>query len=53
MKRKIIAFMNSYTQGMSGGDICFIEIAKRMNQYNKIVVTSLLGKRVCEYTAPH
>jgi len=48
MKRKLIAFMNAYTQGISGGDVCFIEIAKRLDGYNKIVVTSLLGKKLCK-----
>lgn len=47
-KRKLIAFMNSYTQGASGGDICFIELAKRVNKFEKTVVTSLLGKKLCE-----
>lgn len=45
---KLIAFMNSYSQAISGGDACFIEIAKRMNKFEKIVVTSLLGKKLCE-----
>ena len=46
--RKLIAFMNSYSQGKSGGDICFIEIAKRLKQYEKLVITSLLGKKLCQ-----
>jgi len=46
--KKFIAFMNAYTQGISGGDACFIEIAKRLNNYNKIIVTSFLGKKLCE-----
>lgn len=46
--RKMVAFLNSYTQGKSGGDICFIEIAKRLKKFNKIIVTSLLGKKLCE-----
>lgn len=37
-ERKLIAFMNSYTQGINGGDTCFIEIAKRIDHYDKIVV---------------
>jgi len=40
--------MNAYTQGVSGGDVAFIEIFRRLNHYKKIVVTSLLGKRLCE-----
>lgn len=45
---RIIGLLNSYCEGLSGGDIRFIEIAKRLNDYNKIVVTSLLGKKLCE-----
>lgn len=45
---RLIAFMNSYTEGISGGDTCFIEIAKRMKGYDKVVITSLLGKEACE-----
>jgi glycosyltransferase involved in cell wall biosynthesis len=47
-ERRLIAFMNSYSQAISGGDACFIEMAKRMNKFEKIVVTSLLGKKLCE-----
>jgi len=46
--QKIVAFMNAYTQGNSGGDACFIEIAKRVGEYKKIVVTSSLGKQLCQ-----
>lgn len=45
---KIIAFMNSYSQGKSGGDVFFIEVAKRLKDYNKVIVTSLLGKALCQ-----
>ena len=45
---RVIALMNAYTQGISGGDTCFIELAKRMGEYDKIVVTSLLGKKLCD-----
>lgn len=45
---RLIAFMNSYTQGKSGGDICFIEIVKRFQGHDKVVVTSSLGKKLCE-----
>ncbi len=47
-RKRLIGFMNSFSQGKSGGDICFIEIAKRLNQYDKVVVTSKLGKKLCE-----
>jgi len=48
MKPKVIAFLNSYAGRVSGGDIRFTEIARRMNDLDKIIVTSLLGKRFCE-----
>lgn len=49
-KFRLIALLNSYTQGISGGDARFIEIAKRLNEKNlKIyVITSRLGKMLCE-----
>lgn len=47
-KPRIIAFMNAYSQGKSGGDMVFIEIAKRIKEYDKIIVTSLLGKDLCQ-----
>lgn len=53
MKPKLIAFLNSYTEGISGGDIRFVEIAKRLNDFKKIVVTSLLGKRFCQRKELH
>ena len=45
---KIIAFMNAYSQGKSGGDMVFIEIAKRIKNYDKVIITSLLGRKLCE-----
>lgn len=40
--------MNAYSQGKSGGDMVFIEIARRIKNNNKIIVTSLPGKKLCE-----
>lgn len=48
MKPKLIAFLNSYTEGVSGGDIRFIEIAKRINAFDKTVITSAEGRKMCE-----
>lgn len=45
---RLIAFSNSYTKGVSGGDIRFIEIAKRMKDVNKLVITSQLGSLLCQ-----
>lgn len=39
--------MNAYTKGKSGGDIAFIEIFKRIKDYNLVVVTSRLGEKLC------
>lgn len=47
-KPKVIAFMNAYSQGKSGGDVVFIEIAKRLGGYDKLIITSLLGKKLCQ-----
>ncbi len=44
----ILAFLNSYTEGKSGGDMCFIEIFKRISKKNLTVVTSQLGKNLCK-----
>ncbi len=46
-KKKIIFFFNSFVT-LSGGDIRLIEVAKRIHSFDKIVVTSPKGKRVCE-----
>lgn len=47
-KPTIVAFMNAYSQGKSGGDMVFIEVAKRTISYGKIIVTSQLGKELCQ-----
>jgi len=46
---KIIFFFNSYTKNISGGDIRFIELAKRLAKMgiDIEVVTSLNGKKIC------
>lgn len=47
-KKRIIAFMNAYSHGKSGGDMVFIEIVKRVSNWDKLVITSRLGKKLCE-----
>ncbi|MEM3871150.1 MAG: glycosyltransferase [Nitrososphaeria archaeon] len=49
---KLIAFQNFYMKGVSGGDIRFIEIAKRID-LNKVVFTSSLGKKLCKERGLH
>jgi len=48
MQKKLIAFLNAYTQGMSGGDLRFIEIIRRLKDYEISIITSSLGKKTCE-----
>jgi len=43
----LIALMNSYVNGLAGGDTRFIEVAKR-TRYDKVIITSSLGKKLCE-----
>lgn len=45
----IFAFLNSYTEGLSGGDACFINNAKYLNRKDNLtIVTSALGKILCQ-----
>lgn len=46
--KRIISFLNAYTQGISGGDLRFIEVVKRLREYNFTIITSALGKKTCE-----
>ena len=59
-RKKVICLLNSYTSantgdgdvrlmGLSGGDVRFIEVFKRLNHLDKIIVTPLVGKRMCEH----
>ena len=43
----VLAFLNGFTEGMSGGDSWFMEVARRWERADLIVVTSELGKRAC------
>ncbi len=47
MKPRIVGFMNAYSDGMSGSDACFIEIMKRIDGFDLVVLTSSLGESVC------
>jgi len=46
-KPRIIAFINSCSQFKTGSDMVFIEIAKRLRGYEKIIVTPSVGERLC------
>lgn len=45
---KLIAFFNAYSHGKAGGDSVFIEIAKRLTDFEITVITSELGKTFCQ-----
>jgi len=45
----VTAFLNSYSQGLSGGDACFLNNAKYIGKKDSLnIVTSSLGKELCE-----
>lgn len=46
LKSRILAFLNAYSQGKNGGDMVFVEVAKRVKT-EKIIITSKLGKKLC------
>lgn len=48
---RVVAFLNAYSEGMSGGDACFIEIAKRQPDWDLTIVTSALGRDLCRERA--
>lgn len=41
----VLAFLNAYTEGTSGGDVWFVEVARRLSQFKWIIVTSELGRK--------
>ena len=45
---KLYLLMNSFSEGMSGGDLRSIEIVKRTSISEVVVVTSALGKEACD-----
>jgi glycosyltransferase involved in cell wall biosynthesis len=48
-KMHLIAFLNSYSEGLSGSDLRFVEVSKRvLSRIDLIVVTSELGFNLCE-----
>ena len=44
---QVISFMNAFSEGVSGGDAAFIEVFKRINLKNHMILTSSLGKKLC------
>jgi glycosyltransferase involved in cell wall biosynthesis len=45
---KLVALMNSFSQGSSGGDIVLVEVVKRLKDFEISIITSELGKMFCE-----
>lgn len=46
-RKKIVCLFNSFIS-VSGGDIRFIEVFKRIKTIDKIIITPLIGKNVCK-----
>jgi glycosyltransferase involved in cell wall biosynthesis len=44
---RVLALMNAYTDGRSGGDVAFIQIFKSLDIQDLSVVTSFLGEKLC------
>lgn len=47
-KLRLIAFINTCCRYKTGSDLVFIEIAKRIPEYEKIVITPVIGKALCQ-----
>lgn len=46
---RFVAFLNAYSQGLSGGDACFLNVAKEIGQkHDLVIVTSRLGMELCK-----
>ena len=43
----VVALMNAYTEGLSGGDVWFMEVAHRWTDAELVVITSALGRLTC------
>ncbi|MCX6118027.1 MAG: glycosyltransferase [Proteobacteria bacterium] len=43
-----VGFMNSYSDGISGGDFAFIDFFKRLNPVELTIVTSEMGRKLCQ-----
>lgn len=44
---KITVFLNAFSEGKSGADVAFAQIAKRLKNNSLTIVTSRLGKNFC------
>jgi len=49
-QKRVICLFNLYINAnTSGGDVRFIEIFKRIKHLDKVIVTPLVGRRICEH----
>lgn len=46
-ERRLIGLMNAYVDGVSGGDIWFIEVVKRLDNFQKTIITTSSGADAC------
>jgi hypothetical protein len=46
-RMRVLAFLNAYSEGMSGGDACFIELLKRQQVDCLTIIASRMGRDVC------
>ncbi len=47
-KLRIVGFLNAYTQGVSGGDIWFVEVFKRLTKYHVCLLSPKSGLQFCK-----
>jgi len=47
VNKRIVFLFNSFIT-ISGGDIHFIEVFKRVKDFDKVIISPLLGKKICE-----
>jgi len=46
-RKRIIFLFNSFVS-ISGGDTRFIEVFKRLKDFNKVIITPSIGRKICE-----
>lgn len=46
-QKRIIFLFNSFVS-VSGGDVRFIEIFKRIKNFDKVIITPFIGRKICE-----
>lgn len=46
-RKRVIFLFNSFVS-ISGGDIRFIEVFKRVKDFDKVIITPFIGRKICE-----